>query len=107
MSLPPGRRDRLSSAASRIRVRVIAANPALAERDLIKLADIADALARALERRGVEPGKARFVIDVVPAIHRRATARRLTDPDASLSRLITQAADELREAVAPPAPTAR
>lgn len=89
------------------RVRVIAANPALAERDLIKLADIADALARALERRGVEPGKARFVIDVVLAIHRRATARWLTDPDASLSRLITQAADELREAVGPPAPTAR
>lgn len=89
------------------RVRVIAANPALAERDLIKLADIADALARALERRGVEPGKARFIIDVVLAIHRRATSRWLTDPDATLSRLITQAADELREAVTLPAPTDR
>jgi AcrR family transcriptional regulator len=50
------------------RVRVIAAGPALAERDLIKLADIADALARALERRGVEPGKARFIIDVAIAV---------------------------------------
>lgn len=39
------------------RVKVIAASPALAERDLIKLADIADALVRALEHRGVEPGE--------------------------------------------------
>ncbi|WP_410599001.1 TetR/AcrR family transcriptional regulator [Amycolatopsis sp. lyj-90] len=82
------------------RVRVIAANPALVERDLIKLADIADALAQALERRGVESGKARFIIDVVLAIHRRAVARWLAEPAASLSQLITQAADELREAVA-------
>ncbi|OON81079.1 TetR/AcrR family transcriptional regulator [Streptomyces tsukubensis] len=89
------------------RVRVIAANPALAERDLIKLADIADALALALERRGVEPGKARFIIDVTLAIHRRATSRWLTSPDASLSQLITQASDELREAVTLSAPTAR
>ncbi|WP_405163969.1 hypothetical protein OG203_02270 [Nocardia sp. NBC_01499] len=34
---------------------MIAADPALAERDLIKLADIANALALALERCGVEP----------------------------------------------------
>ncbi|MEV0264451.1 helix-turn-helix domain-containing protein [Streptomyces sp. NPDC050617] len=89
------------------RAKVIAANPALAERDLIKLADIADALALALERRGVEPGKARFLIDVVLAIHRRATSRWLASPDASLSQLITQASDELREAVTLPTPTAR
>jgi AcrR family transcriptional regulator len=66
------------------RVTVIAANPALAERDLIKLAGIADALARALERRGVEPGQARFVVDVVLAIHRRAASRWLAEPDATL-----------------------
>ncbi|WP_432987350.1 TetR/AcrR family transcriptional regulator [Dactylosporangium sp. CA-233914] len=89
------------------RVRVIAANPALAERDLIKLADIADALARAIERRGIEAGKARLIIDVVMAIHRRATSSWLADPDASLAGLITQAAAELREAVTLPAPTVR
>ncbi|GLY77467.1 TetR family transcriptional regulator [Actinoallomurus iriomotensis] len=89
------------------RVKVIAANPALAERDLNKLADIAGALARALERRGVEPGEARFVIDVAIAISRRATSRWLADPDATLAELVAQAAAELREAVAPPAPTVR
>jgi AcrR family transcriptional regulator len=90
------------------RVRVIAAGPALAERDLIKLADIADiadALARALERRGVEPGKARFIIDVAIAVSRRATSRWLADPDAALSELVVQTATELYEAAAPPAPT--
>lgn len=89
------------------RTAVIAASPALAERDLIKLADIADALARALERRGVEPGEARFVIDVAIVISRRATSRWLTDPDAPLSELVAQAAAELRAAVAPSAPTVR
>jgi AcrR family transcriptional regulator len=85
------------------RARVIAANAALAERDLIKLAGIASALTRALERRGVEPGNARFIIDVVLAIHRRAVSRWLANPDATLSQLINQAAAELREAVTPSA----
>jgi AcrR family transcriptional regulator len=89
------------------RVKVIAASPALAERDLIKLADIADALARALERRGVEPGEARFIIDVAIAISRRATSRWLADPDATLSDLVAQAAAELCQAVAPLPPTVR
>ncbi|MFD3525152.1 TetR/AcrR family transcriptional regulator [Streptomyces sp. NPDC058653] len=79
------------------RVKVIAASPALAERDLIKLADIADALARALRSRGVEPGKARFIIDVAMAISRRATSRWLADPDAAFSALVAQAAAELRD----------
>ncbi|MEU9408876.1 helix-turn-helix domain-containing protein [Streptomyces sp. NPDC048281] len=86
------------------RGRVIAANPALAERDLIKLADIADALAPALERRGVEPGKARFMIDMVLAMHRRAMLRWPAEPDTTLAQLMAQAAAELREVVAPPAP---
>ncbi|GAA0643853.1 TetR family transcriptional regulator [Streptomyces malaysiensis subsp. malaysiensis] len=89
------------------RIKVIAANPALAERDLIKLADIADALARALERRGVEPGKARFIIDVAIAISRRATSRWLAEPDTALSELVAQAAAELCETVTPPALTVR
>lgn len=89
------------------RATVIAANPALAERDLIKLADIADALTRALERRSVEPGQARFIIDVAIAISRRATSRWLADPDATFSELVAQAAAELGEAVTPPAPTVR
>ncbi|WP_432160695.1 TetR/AcrR family transcriptional regulator [Streptomyces sp. NRRL F-5630] len=87
------------------RGRVIAANPALAERDLIKLADIADALAPALERRGVGPGQARFVIDVVLAIHRRAMSRWLAEPDTTLAELMAQATAELHEVVAPPAPS--
>ncbi|WP_327138789.1 TetR family transcriptional regulator [Nocardia sp. NBC_01327] len=81
------------------RGRVIAANPALAERELIKLASIADALAPAVERRGVEPGEARFIIDVVLAIHRRAMPRWLAEADTTLSQLIALAAAELREAV--------
>ena len=89
------------------RGRVIAANPALAERDLIKLAEIADALAPALERRGVEPGKARFIIDVVFAIHRRAVPRWLAAPDTTLAQHMAHAAAELREAVTLPAPSVR
>jgi|SRR4051812_13369052 AcrR family transcriptional regulator len=91
----------------RRRVKVIAANPALAERDLIKLADIARALARALERRGFERGEARLAVDVATAISRRATSRWLADPDASLSDLVAQAAAELFDVVAPLAPTVR
>lgn len=86
------------------RVRVIAASQALAERDLMKLADIATALAGALELRGVEPGSARFMIDVAIAISRRATARWLADPQATLPELIDQAAAELSAAVAPSSP---
>ncbi|MER6666648.1 hypothetical protein ABT256_19050 [Amycolatopsis japonica] len=71
-----------------------------------QVADIADALVRALGRRGVEPGKARFIIDVVLAIHRRAMPRWLAEPDTTLSRFMTQAAAELRETVTLPAPTA-
>ncbi|MEV0307903.1 TetR/AcrR family transcriptional regulator [Nonomuraea fuscirosea] len=83
------------------RVKVIAASPALAERDLIKLADLARAMAGALERRGVEPGAARLVVDVATAITRRATSRWLTDPDAVFPELVRQAAAELNAAVAP------
>lgn len=89
------------------RGKVIAANPALAERDLIKLASIAEALAPAIERRGVEPGKARFIIDVLLAIHRRAMPRWLAEPDTTLSQLMTQATAELRETVMATAPTPR
>ncbi|GAA2608585.1 MULTISPECIES: hypothetical protein [Streptomyces] len=71
------------------------------------LADIADAPAPALERRGVAPGKARFIIDVVVAIHRRAMPRWLAEPDTTLAQLMAQAAAELREVVAPPATTIR
>lgn len=87
------------------RGKVIAANPALAERDLIKLASIADALAPAIERRGVEPGKARFIVDVLLAIQRRAMPRWLAEPDTTLSQLMAQATAELRETVMPTAPT--
>jgi len=87
------------------RVRVIAASPALAERDLIKLADIAEALARALEHRGVASDEARFVIDVALAVSRRATSRWLAEPDAAFSQLVARAAADLCEAVAPPSPT--
>lgn len=89
------------------RIRVISASPALAERDLIKLAGIADALARALERRGVEPGRARFVIDVAVAVSRRATSRWLAEPDTLLSELVAQTAAELCEVAPPPPPTVR
>ncbi|MFI6165964.1 hypothetical protein ACIBCN_04175 [Nocardia sp. NPDC051052] len=51
----------------------------------------------AIERCGVEPGKARFIIDVVLAIHRRAMPRWLAEPDATLSQLMAQATAELRE----------
>ncbi|MFI6871171.1 TetR/AcrR family transcriptional regulator [Nocardia sp. NPDC050406] len=81
------------------RGKVIAANPALAERELIKLASIADALVPVIERRGVDPGKARFIIDVVLAIHRHAMPRWLAEPDTTLSQAMAQSAAELSEAI--------
>ncbi|ANY06157.1 TetR/AcrR family transcriptional regulator [Pseudonocardia sp. HH130630-07] len=84
------------------RAAVIAANPALAERDLIKLADIARALAPALERRGVEPGAARFVVDVAIAVSRRATSRWVSEPGTTLAELVARTAEELYAAVTPP-----
>jgi AcrR family transcriptional regulator len=56
-------------------VAVIAANPALAERDLIKLADIADALALALERRGGDPPARHVPLAHRPGGHLLGTRR--------------------------------
>ncbi|GAA5100128.1 MULTISPECIES: TetR family transcriptional regulator [Nocardia] len=89
------------------RGKVIAANPALAERELIKLDSIADALVPAIERRGVEPGKARFIIDVVLAIHRHAMPRWLAEPDTTLSQSVAQSAAELSEAIMALGPTSQ
>lgn len=89
------------------RGKVIAANPALAERELIKLDSIADALVPAIERRGVESGKARFIIDVVLAIHRHAMPRWLAEPDTTLSQSVAQSAAELSEAIMALGPTSQ
>jgi AcrR family transcriptional regulator len=81
------------------RAAVIAANPPLQERELIKLAALAEALAAALVRRGIDEPAARLAVDVGTAVLRLATGRWLTgehaDPAEFAAVLAASAADLL------------
>lgn len=57
---------------ARLRSKVIAANPDLRERELIKLATLSEALARALRKRGVREPDASLAADVGIAAFRIA-----------------------------------
>ena len=70
--------DRLEFA--RVRQAVIDANPALQERELIKLASFADAIATALVGRGVGATAAGLAAEIGMAVFRTAFARWLEAP---------------------------
>jgi hypothetical protein len=61
------------------RAAVIAANPPLQERELIKMASLSETVAAALDQRGFDRRTARLATDLGAAVLRQATARRLTD----------------------------
>ncbi|PQP42104.1 TetR/AcrR family transcriptional regulator [Mycolicibacterium austroafricanum] len=91
-----GRGDR-----ARQRQAVIDANPGLRERELIKLATLADTLAEALRQRGVEAPAARLAADVGLAVFRVAFERWVQSPGgAPLPTLIAAAFADLRRIVA-------
>jgi AcrR family transcriptional regulator len=82
---------------ARQRQAVIAANPALQERELIKLASLASAIADALRGRGVSDPTASLVADVGIIAFKTAFARWVSAPDEhDLAQLIREALDQLK-----------
>lgn len=82
---------------ARRRQAVIAANPSLQERELIKLSAIASAMADALRRRGVAESASTLAAEAGMAIFKVAFERWINrgEPD-QLPRFIRGALDELR-----------
>jgi AcrR family transcriptional regulator len=86
---------------SRRRQSVIDANPALQERELIKLAALASALAGALRRRGVTGSAASLTAEAGIAVFKVAFERWIGETGQSdLPRLIRESLDELRAVTA-------
>ena len=86
---------------SRPRQRVIAASPELRERELIKLAALAAALADALRQRGVGDPAATLTAEAGIAVFRVAVERWTTEtPPRDLAELIGESLDELRAVTA-------
>jgi AcrR family transcriptional regulator len=81
------------------RAEVIAANPPLQERELIKLAALSDALTAALVRRGHPEPAARLATDAAAAVLRLATRRWVTDERADFAALLAAATADLRAVV--------
>ena len=82
---------------ARRRAAVIAANPELQERELVKLATIAQALAGALRERGVPEPAASLSAETGIAVFRIAFERWVADPGTpGLPELIRESLGELR-----------
>ncbi|WP_326594566.1 TetR family transcriptional regulator [Streptomyces sp. NBC_01803] len=87
--------------AARKRQAVIAASPELRERELIKLASLAAALADALRRRGVADPAASLAAETGVAVFRIAFGRWATEGDGrDLPHLVRDTLDELRAMIA-------
>lgn len=86
---------------SRQRQAVIAANAELQERELIKLASLAAAMAEALRRRGVGDPAASLTAEAGVAVFKIAFARWIdADGEADLAQLIRASLAELRAVTA-------
>jgi AcrR family transcriptional regulator len=86
---------------SRQRQAVIAANTELRERELIKLASFASALADALRRRGVKDPAASLTAEAGIAVFKVAVERWVHETNQRhLARLIRESLDELRTVTA-------
>ncbi len=91
-----GRRER-----ARQRQQVIDANPALQERELIKLASLATAMADALRHRGVPEPTASLVAETAVAVFKVAFVRWIGGRrGADLTRVIADSLDELKSLTA-------
>ncbi len=85
----------------RQRQRIIAASAELQERELIKLASLASALADALRQRGVTEPAASLAAEASIAVFRIGFERWINETDQQdLSRLIRESLDELRAVTA-------
>ena len=91
-----GRRDH-----ARRRQAVIAANPGLQERELIKLASLATVVAEGLGRRGVGEPAAKLTAETGVAVFKVAFDRWISaGSDAGLANVIADSVEELRELTA-------
>jgi AcrR family transcriptional regulator len=86
------------------RAAVIAANPPLQERELIKMVALSAAVAAALERRGVDRRTALLATDVGAAVLRSASRQWVLDEGADFAELLAASAAELLAVVAEGAP---
>ena len=91
------------------RSAVIAANPPLQERELIKLALISEALTAALVHRGHDQQTARLATDVGMAVLRLTTERCMADERADFAEVLLVSAADLFAVTADsvPSPSAR
>jgi AcrR family transcriptional regulator len=88
-------------AGSRRRQAIIAAHPDLRERELIKLAAVAAAVADALRARGVGEPAASLSAEAGMAVFRIAFERWIAEPDGpGLDQLIHESLDELKAVTA-------
>jgi AcrR family transcriptional regulator len=95
LAAAPVFRDRHDLA--RQRQAVIAANPGLQERELLKRASLASAMADALRERGVADPAASLAAEAGVIAFKTAFARWVTEPsEQDLARLIREALDQLR-----------
>jgi AcrR family transcriptional regulator len=82
---------------SRQRQVIIAANPELQERELIKLASLSAALARALRARGLSESEANFTAEVGIAVFKIAFERWIDEANyREFSALVRECLDELQ-----------
>ena len=95
-------------AHARRRQKVIAANPSLQERELIKLASLSSAMAGALRRRGVTEPAASLAAETGVAVFKVAFERWLEDTRKhTLAQHIRESLDELRTVTAVPRRTTK
>jgi hypothetical protein len=84
-------------AHSRRRQAVIAANAELRERELIKMARLADALAQGLRERGTADPEARLAAEVGVAVFRTAFESWVTSPgDSDLAEVMRESLARVR-----------
>jgi AcrR family transcriptional regulator len=86
---------------AQIRSRIIAANPELQERELIKLQTLASAIAEALQARGVSHDAAMLAAQTGVTVFHLGFARWVAQDDpAALQRLTRESLDQLRSVTA-------
>ena len=90
-----------------VRSAVIAANPPLQERELMKLAALAEALTTALLRRGCGERTARLATDAGLAVMRLASRRALADEQGDFAQVLAASAADLLAIAAEAVPQPR
>jgi AcrR family transcriptional regulator len=86
---------------ARVRAGIVSANPELRERELVKLAEIAEAVARALRARGVPGSAASLAAEMGIAVYKVAVARWISEPgQPDLPLVLQESLAELREVLA-------